>query len=78
MPLRSTTTAGDDALYSTVLVAALFNFYNRLVDGVGLDLPDGYIPEAVKRLSTKVYDVFAQMAQTSHLIHPTSKLATFR
>jgi uncharacterized peroxidase-related enzyme len=27
---------GDDALYSTVLVTALFNFYNRLVDGVGL------------------------------------------
>jgi hypothetical protein len=78
MPLRSTTPAGDDALYSTVLVAALFNFYNRLVDGVGLDLPDGYIPEAAKRLSTKGYDVFAQMAQTSRLIHLTSKLATFR
>jgi hypothetical protein len=75
MPLRSTTPPGDDALYSTVLVAALFNFHNRLVDGVGLDLPDGYVPEAVKRLSTKVYDV---LAQTSHLIHPTSKLATFR
>jgi uncharacterized peroxidase-related enzyme len=28
---------GDDALYSTVLVTALFDFYNRLVDGVGLD-----------------------------------------
>jgi hypothetical protein len=55
---------GDDALYSTVLVTALFNFYNRLVDGVGLNLPDGYIPEAAKRLSTKGYDVFAQMAQT--------------
>ena len=53
---------GDDALYSTVLVTALFNFYNRLVDGVGLDLPDGYMPEAAKRLSTKGYDVFAQMA----------------
>jgi uncharacterized peroxidase-related enzyme len=55
---------GDDALYSAVLVTALFNFYNRLVDGVGLDLPDGHIPEAAKRLSTKGYDVFAQMAQT--------------
>ena len=54
---------GDDALYSTVLVTALFNFYNRLVDGVGLDLPEGYAPEAAKRLSTKGYDVFAQMAQ---------------
>jgi uncharacterized peroxidase-related enzyme len=54
---------GDDALYSTVLVTALFNFYNRLVDGVGLALPDGYASEAAKRLSTKGYDVFAQMAQ---------------
>jgi uncharacterized peroxidase-related enzyme len=54
---------GDDALYSTVLVTALFNFYNRLVDGVGLAMPDGYVNEAAKRLSTKGYDVFAQMAQ---------------
>jgi hypothetical protein len=52
------------ALYSTVSVTALFNFYNRLVDGVGLDLPDRYITKAAKRLSTKGYDVFAQMAQT--------------
>jgi uncharacterized peroxidase-related enzyme len=55
---------GDDALYSTVLVTALFNFYNRLVDGVGLDLPEGYVPEAANRLSTQGYDVFAQIAQT--------------
>ena len=54
---------GDDALYSTVLVTALFNFYNRLVEGVGLALPNGYVLEAAKRLSTMGYDVFAQMAQ---------------
>ena len=54
----------DDALYSTVLVTALFNFYNRLVDGVGLALPDNYVPEAAKRLSTNGYDVFAQMSDT--------------
>jgi uncharacterized peroxidase-related enzyme len=48
---------GDDALFSAVLVTALFNFYNRLVEGVGC------VPEAAKRLSTKGYDVFAQMAQ---------------
>ncbi len=53
---------GDDALYSTVLVTALFNFYNRLVDGVGLALPENYVAEAAKRLSTSGYDVFAQMA----------------
>ena len=52
---------GDDALYSTVLVTALFNFYNRLVDGVGLALPEGYVAEAAKRLSSQGYDVFAQM-----------------
>ncbi len=54
---------GDDALYSTVLVTALFNFYNRLVDGVGLALPEGYPAEAGQRLATKGYDVFAQMAK---------------
>ena len=53
----------DDALYSTVLVTALFNFYNRLVDGVGLALPEGYVTEAAKRLSTQGYDVFAQLAK---------------
>jgi uncharacterized peroxidase-related enzyme len=51
---------GDDALYSIVLVTALFNFYNRLVEGVGLALPEGYAAEAGKRLSTQGYDVFAQ------------------
>ncbi|MGO9401569.1 MAG: carboxymuconolactone decarboxylase family protein [Xanthobacteraceae bacterium] len=54
---------GDDALYSTVLVTALFNFYNRLVDGVGLALPEGYVVEAAKRLSTQGYDVFAQITK---------------
>jgi uncharacterized peroxidase-related enzyme len=53
----------DDALYSTVLVTALFNFYNRLVDGVGLTLPEGYETEAGKRLPTQGYDVFSQMAK---------------
>jgi uncharacterized peroxidase-related enzyme len=53
---------GDDALYSTVTVTALFNFYNRLVDGVGLALPEGYVTEAGERLATRGYDVFAQTA----------------
>jgi hypothetical protein len=44
-------------------VTALFNFYNRLVEGVALALPDGYVSEAAKRLSTKGYDVFSQMPQ---------------
>jgi uncharacterized peroxidase-related enzyme len=54
---------GDDALYATALVTALFNFYNRLVEGIGLELPEGYVPEAAKRLSSKGYDMFAQMAK---------------
>ena len=54
---------GDDALRSVVLVTALFNFYNRLVDGVGLAPPEGYVAEAAKRLSTQGYDVFAQLAK---------------
>jgi uncharacterized peroxidase-related enzyme len=53
----------DEALYSTILVTALFNLYNRLVDGVGLALPEGYVAEAAKRLSTQGYDVFAQIAK---------------
>jgi uncharacterized peroxidase-related enzyme len=56
---------GDEGLYSTILVTALFNLYNRLVDGVGLSLPAGYVVEAANRLSSKGYDVFAQMATTS-------------
>ena len=54
---------GDDALHSTVLAPALFTFYDRRVDGVGLALADGYASEAAKRLSTKGYEVFARMAQ---------------
>jgi hypothetical protein len=54
----------DDALYSTVLVTALFNFYDRLADGVGLSLQEGYPAEAGKRLAAQGYDVFAQMAKT--------------
>jgi uncharacterized peroxidase-related enzyme len=53
----------DDALYSTVLVAALFNFYNRFVDGVGLALQEDYVAEAAERLSTKGYDVFGQITR---------------
>ena len=43
-------------------MTALFNFYNRLVDGV-LALPEGYVAEAAQRLSTQGYDVFAQLAK---------------
>jgi len=58
---------GDDALYSTVLVTALFNFYNRLVDGVGLAMPADYGAEAGNRLSTLGYDMFAQIAKPAEI-----------
>jgi hypothetical protein len=63
MRLLSMKLGGGMALYSAVLVTALFNFYNRFVDGVGLALPEGYVAEAAKRLSTQGYDVFAQLAK---------------
>ncbi len=53
---------GDDGLYFTVAVTALFNFYNRFVEGCGLDAPKGYNQEAAARLSRTGYDVFAQLA----------------
>jgi hypothetical protein len=53
-------------MHRFVLFAALILTYarfQRLVDGVGLALPEGYVVEAAKRLSTQGYDVFAQMAK---------------
>ena len=58
---------GDDAFYSTVVVTALFNFYNRLADGVGLAMPEDHGAEAGKRLSTLGYDVFAQIANSGEI-----------
>jgi len=47
----------EDAIFFTVAVAALFNLNNRLVDGVGLEAPDGYNRAAGHRLSTMGYDL---------------------
>jgi len=41
----------NEAYYQTVAICSLFNFYNRLVDSYGLELPSGfkeYIVEHVK------------------------------
>lgn len=46
----------DDALFSLVSVAALFNLYNRLVEGAGLEVPEGYFAVAAERLTTIEYD----------------------
>ena len=57
---------GDDALYSTVLVTALFNFYNRLVDGVGLALPDGYVAEAANGFRLKATTSSPNLRRRNH------------
>ena len=45
------------------MVMSLSNFYNRLVDGVGLPLPQRLVAEPAKRLSARGYDVLARLAK---------------
>lgn len=49
--------AGSDetALYHTVAVTALFNFMNRLVEGLGIELSPSYVEQASKRLAERGY-----------------------
>jgi uncharacterized peroxidase-related enzyme len=49
--------AGWDAtaLYHTVAVTALFNFMNRLVEGVGIELDPAYVEPASERLAGAGY-----------------------
>jgi uncharacterized peroxidase-related enzyme len=51
------TAAGWDeaALYYAVAVTALFNFMNRLVDGLGIELDQSYIAPASQRLAERGY-----------------------
>jgi len=43
------------ALYHTVAVTALFNFMNRLVEGLGIELSLAYAEQASKRLAERGY-----------------------
>jgi uncharacterized peroxidase-related enzyme len=45
----------DAALYYTVAVTALFNFMNRLVEGLGIELEPSYIAPAAERLAERGY-----------------------
>lgn len=45
----------NDALYYTVAVTALFNFMNRLVEGMGIELEPSYIKPASERLARGGY-----------------------
>jgi uncharacterized peroxidase-related enzyme len=43
------------ALYQTVAVTALFNYMNRLVEGLGIELDPAYVEPASKRLAERGY-----------------------
>lgn len=45
----------ETALYHTVAVTALFNFMNRLVEGMGIELDPSYVKPASKRLAQEGY-----------------------
>ncbi len=45
----------DSALYYAVAVASLFNFMNRLVEGLGIELQPGYVAPASRRLAERGY-----------------------
>jgi hypothetical protein len=43
------------ALYYTVAITALFDFMNRLVEGIGIDLDPSYVKPASERLAKRGY-----------------------
>jgi uncharacterized peroxidase-related enzyme len=45
----------ETAIYHTVAVTALFNFMNRLVEGLGIELDPAYIKPASERLADRGY-----------------------
>jgi uncharacterized peroxidase-related enzyme len=45
----------EAALYHTVAVTALFNFMNRLVEGMGIELDSNYVKPASERLAKRGY-----------------------
>jgi uncharacterized peroxidase-related enzyme len=45
----------ETALYHTVAVTALFNFMNRLVEGMGIELDSAYVKPASERLAKGGY-----------------------
>jgi alkylhydroperoxidase family enzyme len=45
----------DTALYHTVAVTALFNFMNRLVESLGIELEPSYVGPASQRLAEHGY-----------------------
>lgn len=58
--------AGWDAtaVFHTVAVTALFNFMNRLVEGLGIELAPAYIEPASKRLAERGYLPLLEMLKS--------------
>jgi uncharacterized peroxidase-related enzyme len=51
----------ERALYDAVLVCALFNFMNRLVDGLGIRAGSGYFATSAARLRQRGYAALAEL-----------------
>jgi hypothetical protein len=51
----------DTALYHIVAVTALFNFMNRLVEGMGIKPDPRYVESAAERLATRGYKPLIDM-----------------
>jgi uncharacterized peroxidase-related enzyme len=54
----------DAALYHAVAVTALFNFMNRLVEGLGIELQPSYVAPAAQRLAEQGYLPLIEMMKT--------------
>jgi uncharacterized peroxidase-related enzyme len=55
----------DRALHDAVLVGALFNFMNRMVDGLGIQVDEGYFAVSAKRLHQDGYAGLAALLDSS-------------
>lgn len=53
----------ETALYHTVAITALFNFMNRLVEGMGIELDPSYVRPASERLAKRGYLPLIELMQ---------------
>jgi uncharacterized peroxidase-related enzyme len=63
---QALTAAGwdDSALYYAVAVTALFNFMNRFVEGLGIELEPSYVAPASRRLAERGYLPLLEMIKS--------------
>lgn len=55
----------DRALHDAVMVCALFNFMNRMVEGLGIHADASYFPVSANRLHQRGYAALAAMLDTA-------------